>query len=122
MRLLKQILPYLICFVFGILLLNECSRDPEIRTVTKTITVPEVVKQFDTIIVAAPIYVHSVDTVYINKFIQSDSTGRLDLYKNAITIREYNQTFKDSTASINVYSKTRGLLLAQSIDYQIFER
>ena len=121
-KIIKQILPYLFCVILGMLLLNECNRDPEVKTIVRTVTVPEIVKQFDTVIVTDPVYVHSVDTVFMDRFIRSDNTGQVDLYKDAITIRDYNQTFKDSTASINVYSKTRGRLLEQSISYKVFER
>ena len=86
MKLLKQILPYVACLVLGMLLLNECNRDPVKETITRTVTVPKIIKQFDTIEVEKPVNVYKVDTVYINNFVESDSTEKLDLYKDAVTI------------------------------------
>jgi len=122
MKLLKQILPYVACLVLGMLLLNECNRDPVKETITRTVTVPKIIKQFDTIEVEKPVNVYKVDTVYINNFVESDSTEKLDLYKDAVTIREYNQVFEDSLSKIEVYSKARGHLLEQSANLTIFER
>lgn len=122
MKLLKQILPFLACLILGMLLLNECNRDPVKETILKTITVPEIITQFDTIEVEKPIHTHSVDTVYIDRFVQANDTVKLDLYKDAVTIREYNQIFQDNIGKIEVYSKTRGYLLEQSANLTIFER
>lgn len=122
MKTIKQILPYLICVVLGMLLLNECNRDPEVKTIVRTVTIPEIVKQFDTIVVHKPIHTYSVDTIYIDRFIEADSTGQLDLYEDAVTIREYKEVFEDSMARIEVYSKTRGHLLQQQANYTFFER
>jgi len=122
MDLLKRILPYLICLILGMLLLNECNRDPEVKTIVRTVAVPEIIKQFDTIVVEKPIHTHSVDTIYVDRFVQADSTGQLDLYKDAVTIREYKEVFEDSMAIIEVFSKTRGHLLEQQANYTIFER
>jgi len=119
---IKQILPYLICMILGMLLLNECNRDPEVKTIVRTVTIPEIIKQFDTIEIEKPIHTHSVDTVYMDRFVQADSTDQLDLYKDAVTIREYKEVFEDSMSRIEVYSKARGHLLQQQAKYTIFER
>ena len=44
------------------------------------------------------------------------------MYLDAITIREYKEQFKDSAQEVNVFTKVRGEMLAQSLDYKIFER
>lgn len=41
------------------------------------------------------------------------------MYKEAIAIREYNKTFEDSIQTVSIYSKTRGTLLEQSIEYEV---
>lgn len=122
MSFLKQILPYVICLILGMLLLNECNRDPEQKTIVRTVTVPEIITQFDTIEVEKPVNVYKVDTVYIDRFIASDSIEKIDLYRDAVVIREYNQVFEDSLAIIEVFSKTRGNLLNQSVSYKLYER
>lgn len=48
-----------------------------------------------------------------------DSINRLNMFLEAISIREYNETFLDSIQSVSVYSKTRGHLIEQSISYNI---
>jgi len=122
MKLVKQILPYGICLVFGMLLLNECNRDPEQKTIVRTVTVPETVTVFDTIRIQQPVIVHQVDTVVVEKFIQANDSIKIDMYKDAVAIREYNQVFEDSLAKIEVYSKARGTLIEQSTNLTIFER
>lgn len=69
-----------------------------------------------------------VNKVLLNKYIEieaslsaaQDSVRKLNLYISAITERTYNQQFIDSTQKVNVYSKVRGSLLEQAIDYEIF--
>lgn len=122
MKLLKQLLPYLACLVLGMLLFNECNRAPEIKTVMRTVVVPEVVTHYDTVEVEKPINIYTVDTVHIERFISSDSTGKIDLYQDAVAIKEYNQVFRDGLSKIEVYSKTRGDLLEQSVNLKIFEK
>src|SRR5690606_7679366 len=122
MTLLKKILPYVACLVLGMLLLNECNREPKKETIIRSVMVPEVITHYDTIKIGSPVYIHKVDTVYIDRFLRSDSTEKLSLYKDAVTIREYNQVFEDSLSKIVVYSKTRGNLLKQSVRLTVFER
>src|SRR5690606_24348889 len=122
MTLLKKILPYLACLVLGMLLFNECNRTPKKETITRLVTVPEFNTHYDTIEIERPVYVHKVDTVYIDRFIHSDSIEKVDLYRDAVTIREYNQVFEDSLSKIEVYSKTRGDLLNQSVNLTVFDR
>jgi len=122
LSLIKRLFPYLVCLVLGMLLFNECNRKPKKETIVRTVTVPEVSQEFDTIEVEKPIYIHSVDTIYLDRFVASDSIQKIDLYKDAVAIREYNQVFEDSLARIEVFSKTRGSLQNQSINYKLHER
>lgn len=122
MKLLKEIFPYLACLVLGMLLLNECNRDPKKETIIREVTVPEIITQFDTVEIVKPMRVHSVDTVFVDRFIYADSTEKVDLYKDAVAVREYNEVFEDSLAKIKVYSQTRGELLSQSVSLTVFER
>ncbi|EKF56245.1 hypothetical protein I215_01943 [Galbibacter marinus] len=122
MKLLIKILPYVACLVLGMLLFNECNRKPKKETIIRSVMVPEVITKFDTIEVEKPVKFHIVDTVYVDRFIYADSTQKIDLYKDAVAIREYNQVFEDSLSKIEVYSKTRGDLLKQSVDLTIFNR
>ena len=54
----------------------------------------------------------------LEKYKKADSIAKLNQYNDAITIREYNQKFKDTFQTVEVYSKTRGKLLEQSIKYK----
>jgi len=51
-----------------------------------------------------------------------DSLERLNLFLAAITVKEYDQNFTDSTQSIDVWTKSRGDVLAQTLKYTIFEK
>lgn len=51
-----------------------------------------------------------------------DSISKLQIYKDAITENEYKIEYDDSTQTVNVYTKTRGELLEQTVDYHIKPR
>lgn len=59
-----------------------------------------------------------ISNTMLEQYKKSDSINKEDMYKQAISIKEYNETFIDSFQTISVYSKTRGTLLKQSIDYK----
>lgn len=47
-----------------------------------------------------------------------DSLNKELQYTEAITIKEYNQSYKDNFQTVDVFTKTRGELLEQSISYK----
>lgn len=121
---MKQILPYIICLILGIALAQQCNR-PEPKPIIRTIEVevPVIEKQFDTVYINKPVLIHEIDSSYIDRWITAkDSLERLKMYLDAITVREYSQNFTDSIQSIDVWSKTRGELIEQTVSYKTFPR
>lgn len=88
------------------------------------VPVPVIQKEFDTIYEPKPIYkkgknIVTIDSAYYNKYINlKDSISKNNLYKEAITIREYDNKFEDEFIIINTYSKTRGTLLEITSNYK----
>lgn len=54
----------------------------------------------------------------LEKYKRADSINKSKQYQDAIAIKEYKETFKDTFQTIDVYTKTRGELLEQSISYK----
>jgi hypothetical protein len=106
-------------------LLKDCGKNVKPKTITTTIYIPEIVDNFDTLTETQIKYItraqdRKSDSLAL-EFLK-DSIGQLNRYLDAIAVREYSQTFKDTFQEVNVYSKTRGELIAQSIDYKIYGR
>lgn len=121
---MKTLLPYLICIVLGLLLARECNKEkaPEIIVRTVTIKVPEIINHIDTIYKPIPKVIYKTDTITLQKFLSATDSIKIALYVDATKIREYKEQFKDSIQEINVFTKVRGEMLAQSLDYKIFEQ
>lgn len=123
---LQKYFPYLAIAIISVLFYRQCSLPPlkpEIKIVEKVISVPEYVNHFDTIYLPKPFKRTIIDSTYKEMYLKAkDSIERLELYLKAITVKEYNQTFTDTFQTIKVYSKTRGDLLAQTLDYKTFKR
>lgn len=51
---------------------------------------------------------------------KQDSASKTEIFKEAITEREYNLNFKDSLVNIDVYAKTEGVLLEIKPSYTIY--
>lgn len=84
------------------------------------VEVPVIEKQYDTIYKPSPVIEKKViDKEYYNRYLTlKDSIEKNNAYKEAVTIREYKQDFEDSVQTINVYSKVRGDMLAQTLSYK----
>lgn len=129
---LKHIFPYAVCAILLLLLLRECnvSKDGESIIKEVVVTVPETKGRFDTIDFEKPAtkkqpptVLTEIDSTYINRyFAAKDSIEALNLYIDAITEREYTQSFQDSVQTVSVFSQVRGELLRQSVDYEIYQR
>lgn len=88
------------------------------------IKTPIIKKEFDTIYLPGEIIrlpgERIIDSTYYDQWKKlTDSLEREKMFKDAITIREYNTTFDDDTLKIDVYSKTRGTLLEQAVNYTV---
>lgn len=125
MKYYKHLIPYIALMVMSVVLYRQCTEKvkPQVKIVTKTIKIPEYINHFDTITVFKPFKSTIIDTTYKEKYLNAkDSIERLKLYLDAINIKEYNQKFTDTFQTINVYTKTRGDLLSQSVNYKTFKR
>lgn len=120
-KITKYILPVL-AGVFLILWLQECGRDPEVveKIIEKRVEVPVVQNVFDTIVPDPKVIrIKEVDSTYYSEYLKlRDSIKKDSAYRDAITIREYDQKFEDTIQTINVFSKVRGSLLEQSVSYK----
>lgn len=124
---LRKVFPYAVIAILAVLLLRECGRDPEGEVVVRevTVTVPEIKKRFDTITIErhSSRILKEIDSNHVWAYLAAkDSLEALKLYLEAITEREYNEIFMDSVQAVGVYSRVRGKLLRQSVEYEIYER
>lgn len=122
---MKKLIPYILVLILGFLYAKECSRktDPQVITVTRTIPIPPISGWFEPKTDLKPILVREVDSTYKEHYLTAkDSLEQLQMYLDAITIREYKEQFKDSAQEVNVFTKVRGEMLQQTLDYKIFER
>jgi hypothetical protein len=99
-----------------VIFLTRCGGEPK----TITVKVPEIIRQTDTVFLPKPYAVHVpvYDTIYET----ATQVVRDSLYYDAITIREYSETFTDSFQSITTNAKVKGVLLELSNNYHIFGR
>tara|TARA_R110002073_G_scaffold144403_2_gene296492 strand:- start:795 stop:1403 length:609 start_codon:yes stop_codon:yes gene_type:complete len=115
-------LPWVIAAILAILMVRGCGNTPEKEyiTVETIVEVPSVEKVFDTIYEPQPypVKVKEIDSTYYKKYTDLKTQVEKDsLFKEAIEVNEYNETFEDTLQTINVYSKTRGKLLEQNVKY-----
>ncbi len=59
---------------------------------------------------------------YEKAVFENDSLKQLNLYKEAVTERKYNETFEDSIQTISVESNVIGTLKSQVVNYKTKER
>ena len=121
---IKFWIPYAIIAI--ILILRGC--DKEVKTikipVIIEVEVPVIEKQFDTIYKPVPYKIKGdtkivIDSIYYDKYIAiKDSVTKDSIFKDAITIREYKEKVEDDTITIDIYMKTRGLLLDYQVGYK----
>lgn len=106
-----------------ILFLTQCEREVVEVPVKIEVPVPAVKGKTDTIYIPKPVYVEVPEkgmNELLDKYASTmDSLERLKMYIDAITVREYNNTFENDTIKIDTWSRVRGELLAQSNDYFI---
>jgi hypothetical protein len=114
-----------VCIVI-ILFLTQCGAEKEIIEVPVRVEIPKIIKQTDTIYKPVPVRIEvpepGMDELLDKYASTMDSLERLKMFVDAITVREYNNTFEDDTIKIDTWSKVRGELLAQSNLYEIKPR
>ena len=122
----KKIQDYIFPIFAGVLLvlwLQQCNKDPEIIEIPVEIEVevPVVEKVHDTVIITEKdiIHISKPDTLLLKKYLDLKDQAKKDsLFKESIRIVEYNKPFSDDFQKVGVYSKVRGVLLEQSVDYK----
>lgn len=104
----KDTIPYII---IALLLVYITSMKKEVQTIhipsrtnTKVITKPQPVKLEE-------------DLVLEGAFATATKEVQIEMYKEAVTIREYEEELVDSVQTIKVRSKVQGKLLEQEITY-----
>jgi hypothetical protein len=109
------ILGIIIFFLFQ----NPKPVEPEIIIRDVIIEIPGKDGKFDTIYLPKPYKVeNSVNTELVKKYnAQKDTIAKLEMYKDAITERNYNEIYEDSTVKIDIYTKVQGKLLQQAPKY-----
>ena len=122
---MKNYIPYIAIAILSVLFYRQCTLpgpEPEIITKEITVTIPEYINTFDTITILKPYKSVKIDSTYKHQYLKAkDSLQRLNLYLEAIKLQEYNTNFTDSTQSIDVWTRTRGSILGQTVNYKIFE-
>jgi hypothetical protein len=123
---MKNIQSLTIAILIGVIYFmaqKSCNQKPIEKTITIEKTLPAIQGRSDTLYMDSLIYLtktlpRETDTLLI-KYLQ-DSLNRLNMFIQAIAIREYSQKYTDTVQQVEVYSKTRGELIEQSISYTIF--
>jgi len=117
-----------------VLFLVNCQGEKEIKLIT--VTIPEKSGSFDFRDNPVPVTKEQpgkhpkpeiireqvIDSSYYFSYIAlQDSISRQNMFEDAITIRQYFETFEDETQKIDVYTDVRGSMLRQKVDFTIFE-
>lgn len=114
----------LIAVLFLVKGLTEKS-EPEYIYREVKVEVPVVEHVFDTIEKPVPVVKKEVeiDSTYYEEYLKlKDSAQKDSLFRETIKINEYDEKFEDSIQTINVYTKSRGEVLEQSVKYKIKPR
>ena len=124
---MKKSIPYLIIAILVLVIILMLRKKAQDRFFPITITIPSVFHQFDTIkspaeVIKLPGQV-KIDSTYYNKYVELLTNKKKDsLYKDAVTLREYQEVFEDSIITIKTFSETRGWLTKHSLSYETKER
>jgi len=121
MKNIKEIIIAIAVLFIAYLIYDKFTAEPEIVEVPVTIEVPvpgkagEIIR--DTVLVPTAVYVpNPVNDTLLKKYQEAkDSITQLELYKDAITTRVYNEKFEDDVLTINVETKVQGRMLDQDI-------
>lgn len=117
--LLNIILGIIIYFTFG-----RCKQSlPIVTYVNRVIEVPAKSGILPVILNPPEIKteVRIINKDLLKEYIaKQDSASKTEIFKEAITEREYNLNFKDSLVNIDIYAKTEGVLLEIKPSYTIY--
>ena len=97
--------------------------EPQIIIKEKIITIPGKDGKLDTIY--EPKYIskaNPINTELLKKYTAlklKDSIVKDSMFIEAITERDYNETYEDNSISISIYTKVQGKLLKQAPKYEI---
>lgn len=120
----ERIILYSAIIILLGILMYQCSRKPDVIKIPIKIEVPipVVEVEFETINNPYPVYIpgkKEIDSIYYDRYMAlKDSAERNEVFKDAITIREYKETVEDDTITINLYAKVQGHLKEYQIGYK----
>lgn len=128
----RELFPFLIIAVLMVLLITNGQKDKQpIKIPEKensfTVENPQPVIQWDTIykdnvVEKLVMRENPVNEELLKKYTEAkDSLEQLKLYRDAITVRDYEQIFRDAHQTITVKSKITGTLLRQDLNYSTAE-
>jgi hypothetical protein len=107
----------IIIFVAGLIVgagLMYLLRKPEIKEIKVPfkveVQVPVIQKEFDTIYLPIPKYEILVDTTLVEEYKKANDSLKQALFNSAVTVREYEEVFEDSTITITVGANVTGKL------------
>lgn len=130
---IDNIIPYFIIIVMSIIIYGYVTEEPEVIEVPIEIKVPvpSIEHFYDTIYMPDPLVKYTVDSLVIvnkklaakndslfNKYTISNDSIKYELYKEAISIRDYKEIYIDTFQTIHVSTTTRGEILNQSVEYK----
>jgi hypothetical protein len=122
---MKKTIPYLIIAILVLVIILLLSRKN--KSLIFSVPIPVVSHSFEVIKNPVPTVTLPgqtiVDSTYYDKYMSLvNNTEKDSLYKESVTLREYNEVFEDSIQTIKAYSKVRGWLTEQSVSYETKER
>lgn len=127
----REIIGLLVIVILTLLLFRNCDNTTPVEPVNAETKInfktPTYKNTIDTFYVDSIVYITKLvpteNDSLLKKYLElKDSIKKLEMYKEAIAIREYKQTYKDSTQKVEVYSKTRGELITQTLSYEIYPK
>jgi len=119
-----RLIPYIIIAVLGLLLYFSLTKEAEVIEIPVEIEVPVPVVevQFDTVREPYPVYIEGkkeIDSLYFEKYTNlKDSVSKMELFKDAIEVRQYKETVEDDTIKIDISMRVIGFLKEYQVNYK----
>jgi hypothetical protein len=109
----NELIALAIGLIIGIIVMYSL-RKPEIVEVKVPfkveVEVPVIEKEYDTIYTPVPEYTVLVDSSLVEEYKKANDSLKEALYNSAVTVREYEEVFEDSTITITVGANVTGKL------------
>ena len=101
-------------------LLKQCNTEIIEVPVKVEYEVPVIVKEFDTVYKPQPVpyLVKEVDTTLIEEYKKANDSLKNELFRSAVSVNKYKETFEDSLQTITVDAEVTGKLNSMSVKYE----